>query len=173
MNFVECVSLLGSCIAVAIAFATLQQNRNIIEESNRAYIVFYIEKRRNETWCSLVIKNFGKSSGILKLLQITPNLDYSKTKLEINWKPITDYSNVFFAPGQSIRSIFLFDDAYPDKEFNILVEYESNNRTYKESYPLTIDIFSSYLEANTDFNDSTEALKAINGSIRELSERVH
>lgn len=170
MNFVECVSLLGSCIAVAIAFATLQQNRNIIEETNRAYIIVFVEKIRSQSPPAIVIKNCGKTGGTLLSVLFNPPINFLNTQLYYEHDPLSDYKNIFIAPGQSLRTLFPFGDL-KQKIFTIETKYESNGKQYIENYIINTNYIDTYLESNTEIHSFKQGLAEINKSIRELSDK--
>ena len=73
-------STLISVISIGIAVATLKQSNYITRESNRADIVFFIDKKRTESFYSLIIKNFGNSSGKVIDIDMNPKLSYENSR---------------------------------------------------------------------------------------------
>ncbi|KAI3350759.1 hypothetical protein FDB30_03650 [Clostridium botulinum] len=164
-------SSLLSLISVCIALGTLKQTNKISLDSNRAYIIFYIDKNRAESSSNLVIKNFGKTGGKLISLTLDPTLDYEKSKIGVLVKPITNYSNIFLAPGQSIKSAFFFE-SYPDTKFNISISYETCGKLYNESYTIDLDYYESILEASPTAKDTNSILKQISQNIGQVSDKL-
>lgn len=164
-------STLISIVSIFIAIATLKQNSYFTREASRANIVFYIDKKRTNSCYSLIIKNFGNSPGRLLEIDVTPKLSYKKTNLSINMKTLTECSNIFLAPSQSISSIFDFRE-YDDKEFKIKIKYETLGKIYIESYTINLDYRDNVLIEKPTIRDTASALKHINESIRELSDRL-
>ncbi|AFA49855.1 hypothetical protein [Acetobacterium woodii] len=172
MQGFEAISLLVAFIALIISLATLQQNRNIVEESNRAYIVLYIDRERPDDYKSIVLKNFGKTSGILLSVEFDPPLPVDKSKIHRNNRPLlTDFKNIFFAPGQSFKTHFDLknDDA---QIFNVIVIYETLGRTIKESYSIDLTFRKSLYRLKTDAETELDALKTISQSILEVSDKL-
>ncbi len=171
MNFVECVSLLGSCIAVAIAFATLQQNRNIIEESNRAYIVVYVETLRTQVPQLIIIKNCGRMAAHIHSIKFDPSLNYIDTTIAENKDPLEDYQNISIAPNQSFQILFSFHELNDNKHFRVTVKYECNSKIYNDMFTIDTSYFNFDLRSNPKIESFKQGLGEINKSIRELSER--
>ncbi|MDB8564562.1 hypothetical protein [Turicibacter sanguinis] len=160
-----------SIASIIIAVATLRQTNKITKESARAYIVFYIKKERAQSDYSLIIKNYGQSGGKLISIDIDPPLSYDKSCYAIDRKVITDHKNIFLAPGQSLKSVFSFRQ-YPDTFFNVKVTYETLGEIYTDTYSINLDYTDSILQSEPTIRDTAEALKQINKSIREVSDKL-
>lgn len=160
-----------SIVSVFIAIATLKQNYKITLEANKADIMFFISKDRSTKSHSLIIKNFGKSSGELIDLELTPPLSYEKSKLRSIEKSITEYKNIFLAPNQSIKSNFYFID-YPDKIFNVTITYKTLGRIYKNNYTIDLNYFDSVVTTSPSINNEVDALRSIRDSILEVSDKL-
>ncbi|MBC3796460.1 hypothetical protein [Acetobacterium tundrae] len=169
-NF-DAISLLVAFIALAISFATLQQNRNIVEESNRAYIVLYIDRERPDDYQSIVLKNFGKTSGVLLSVIFDPPLLAEKSKINQSIPLLTDHKDIFFAPGQSFKTHFDFRN-YENKLFKVSICYKTLDRIYKESYPIDLTYRQSLLRFDNEDNTELDALKTISQSILEVSDKL-
>ena len=161
-----------SIVSVIIAILTLKQTNKITEESNRANIVFFIDKNRTSLAYSLVIKNFGNSSGKLISIDLNPKLSYEKSKFKLNSPILTESKNIYLAPNQSISSAFPFAD-YPDRKFDVTIKYKTLNKIYTESYTLDLSYTESVFTTSTKVENSIEALKNINESIREVSDKLN
>lgn len=165
------VSSLIAIISIIISVATLRQSKKISLESNRANIVFFFHKNKSETSHRLVIKNFGKSSGKLLSIHISPNLSYSNSNMNTKRPLITDCSNIFLAPNQSVYSCFDFRN-YPDKVFNVSIKYETMNKIYTEEYTLDLSFRESILVTKPAISDELDGLKRINDSIQTLYDNI-
>ncbi len=164
---------LFSLIAIIISVATLKQSNNAITESSRANIMFYIDTLTGGQ-NYLVLKNFGNSVGKVLDIDISPNIQYSKSNDNAKMSVITEFTNITLAPGQYIKSWFDFTD-YPDKIFNVKLKYETLGKTYEENYTLNISYINSidYLSVySLDVVDEKEALLKINNSLLRLNEKL-
>ncbi|MDU8964579.1 hypothetical protein [Clostridium tertium] len=161
-------SSLLSFISVIIAVVTLKQTNYITRESNRANLVFYINKNRTEIWPSLIIKNFGNSPGKLLKLEIDPPIK----ELNKSRKLITDYTDLFLAPNQSISSLFDIN-SLDAKLFNVKITYETLGKTYTDSYSINYEYRSSVIYTKTKTKTIEDALDKVNESIRELSDKLN
>ena len=166
-------SLITSIVAIVISVKTLKQSNYAIEEDSRANIMFYIDTLTGGQ-NYLVLKNFGNSFGKILDIDISPNIQYSKFEDSQPMSAITEFSNITLAPGQSIKSLFDFNE-YPDKIFEVTIKYKTLGKTYTENYTLNISYINSidYLSTSSlDVKDETEALLKINNSILRLNEKI-
>ena len=169
-DIIEIISIIAnlttSIIAIVISMLTLKQSSEAIIESSRADIVFYIDTLTGAQQF-LTIKNFGKSVGKVLDIKITPELNYSKNPI------LVDYTNILLAPNQCVKSWFPFSD-YPDKRFDVYIKYETLGKPYEYNY--TIDL--SYIKAidylyksPTDVQSEKSALVDIGNTLRRISEK--
>lgn len=165
------VNIFVSIATITIAISTLKESTRVALDSKRAYISFFIIENRSRLTKTLVIKNFGNSGGKLLNITLDPPLDYSKSKPSIRIKCITEFTNIYLAPSQSIKSEFIFKD-YPDKKFNVTVEYETCNNIYKESYELDIEYLDVIVTNCPSPTSEIDALRKINSSIQEVSDKL-
>ena len=156
-----------SIVSVCIAIATLKQTNYIARESNRANIVVYMNKNRAESWPSIFIKNFGQSPGKVLNIEINPSLENSITSKKF----ITDYTDLFLAPNQSISTIVDIRNIDP-KIFTINITYETLGKIYSESYTINFEYRSSVLYSYSQPKNTDDILKEINKSIREVSDKL-
>lgn len=167
-------SLATSIIAIVISVKTLKQSSNAIVESSRANIVFYIDTLTGGQQF-LTVKNFGNSVGEILSVNISPKLDYSNhPKMPKKHNPVLiDYKGILLAPSQCVKSWFPFSE-YPDKVFDIHIEYKTLGKIYKADYPINL----SYIEAidyiyktPLDVKNETSALIDIGNTLRRISEK--
>lgn len=162
-----------STIAIIISVITLKHSSKTTFESSRANIVFYVDTLTGGQQF-LTIKNFGNSLGTIINIDISPKPDYSKSpKLkDVSVPVITNYTDISLAPNQCIKSWFPFSQ-YPDKKFNITVQYKTLGKTYTENYPIDISYIEAidYIRKTSVPNDIPHALKDINETLQNISER--
>lgn len=164
-----------SWISIIIAVKTLKQNSKMITDNTRAHILFYIDYHPQTNTYYLVIKNFGNSTGKLKYIEITPNLDWNKTKHKSDINVLTNTKDLLLAPNQKVSSYFEFED-YPDTIFDVKLAYETQKTTYTESYTIdlsyirNLDWLHSY-SFDDDSKDYKNVLYKINNSILEISQK--
>lgn len=170
------ITACGVLSSIIISVKTLKQNNEMIEESSKAHIIFYVDYHPQTSRYYLVIKNFGNSVGELLNVEVTPKLDWQKCNFKQDIKPLTESTNVLLAPNQKISSWFDFND-YPDKIFNVKLTYKTINKIYTENYKIdlsfidNLDWLHNYaFDDNTD--DYKEVLYRINNSILEVSDRI-
>ncbi|WP_163222159.1 hypothetical protein [Clostridium sporogenes] len=166
------LSSAATTITAYLAYSNLKEFKETRIDESRAYIVFYITHHRNRACHSLVLKNFGKSAGKVISIKINPELDYNKSKLKLNKPLFLKSTNIYLAPNQAIFSAFDFTN-YPDKVFDISIEYESLGKIFKENYQIDYSFNGSILTSTPSIKDVPSGLKAINQSIEELNEIFH
>lgn len=169
------ITLLGIITSLVISICTLKQNSKVIEDSNKANIILYIDFNPTTSRYYIIIKNFGHSVGKLISIKITPKLNWKKTKFNQDMKPITDSKNVLLSPNQKIASWFDFKD-YPDRKFKVTLKYESLEKLYTNEYEIDlsfVDNIDWLIQYSFDDNtqDNKEALYKINNSIQDLTDK--
>lgn len=169
------ITFLGIIVSIIITIVTIKKNSKIIKESNRAQIIFYIDYNPACDMYFLIIKNFGKSIGKLLKLQVTPKLDWQKTKFKQDMIPLTEATDILLAPNQKVSSWFDFKE-YPDRVFDVVIEYETLNEVYKDNYKIdlnyigNIDWLTPYA-LDDHSKDNKAVLYKINNSIRDLTDK--
>ena len=170
------ITLISIIVSIIIAIKTLKHNSKMIENSTRAYILFYIDYHPQTKKYYLVIKNFGKTAGKLIKLNVSPKLNWELCEFKQTLTPLTESKNVLLTPNQKISSWFDFD-GYPDKQFDIYIEYSCNNKIYNENYSIDLSYIDNHEWLHKySFDDTTDDYKKvlyqINNSILELSENI-
>lgn len=163
------LSALATIIIALLTYSNLKEFKETRIEENRAYIVFYVVPSSSKIFHNLILKNFGKSAGKVLSLKIDPPLDYQKSSSlnDFNKPLFFESSNIYLAPNQFITSAFDFRN-YPDKIFNITIEYESLGRVFKESYQIDYSFVQNTISASPSIKDIPKGLQHINESIQEL-----
>lgn len=165
------VTTITSIVAIAISVKTLKQNSIMIENSTRPYIQIYgIKTSLGVPTYTLVVKNFGQSSGTIKSFK--SNIDLAIISLDVNKMPFSCIENTTLAPTQSLRA-----DVNPKKMPNNIVfdiEYQSATRTYKETININFQVEKDITLTKTNFNSSNnkeDRLKEISYSLQEFLKR--
>lgn len=169
------ITFLGIIVSSIIAVISIKQNSKMIEETTKANIVMYIDYSPVSNKYYIIIKNFGNSIGKLISINIQPKLDWEKAEFKNKIKAITESKNVILAPKQKIGSWFEFNN-YPDRKFNVDIEYETMGKIYKNAYSIDLDYIENIdwttqyaIDDTTDNNK--EVLYKINRSIQDLSDK--
>lgn len=171
MDWVAILSVIFTDLSLLIGVKTIKQNNKINKEANRAYIVFYIRKSYGTNEYFLNIKNFGKTEGKLLDIQLSPKLSYEKTEILKDIRDIkllTEMKDVYFAPNQCITSYFPFEE-YLDRNFNVLIRYETLNEIIEDNYSINIDYIDWAIDYNTNINSEKQFWNNINKNIKEIS----
>lgn len=168
---VTITSTIIACIAAIFTYKNLSEIRKQFFEQNRGNLVFYFDNLKTSSNYSLILKNFGNSPAKLISLEIQPELDWNKTSTGIpDSFNITNCKNVFLAPNQHISTIFDFEN-YEDQIFQISISYETCGKTISESYTLDLQFAKHLLYTEPEIKNELSALKQINKSIQQFSDR--
>ena len=169
------ITFLGIIVSIIITIVTLRKNSKATIEANRAQIIFYIDYNPACEMYFLIIKNFGKSIGRLIRIDIKQKLDWKKAKFSQEMATLTEAKNILLAPNQKVSSWFDFKD-YPDKEFNVEVEYITLDKKYVDKYTIDLNyinnidwLFPYPIDDHT--KDNKAVLYKINNSIRDLTDK--
>lgn len=134
------LSFLLAVISVVTVVITLKQNNKMLESNSRPYVVAYLVYQEAPSHIYLCIKNFGKTSAIVKSLNINPKLSlYKKSSNEI-------MNDTMLAPNQQIHFLISDDDKKSILhkgvfDFGIKIEYQDccTNKFYKEQYKMNME----------------------------------
>ncbi|MBU5305486.1 hypothetical protein [Eubacterium callanderi] len=169
----DIISLLIVLIALAIALATLQQNRNIHEESNRPYITVYLEtiKTMDKANDYVILKNFGNTGAYIDKLVVTPPYKSLLPHTDLTFFDACE--NLFVAPGQSFITMpYLPKHQNPikikDRTFEL--EYHTASRTYKET--ITLNEFATRFQVTSDGDYKKAADLSINEVIAKSTAEI-
>lgn len=170
-DWIQTISAFATVITLLITILNLIEIKKQYFEQNRGQIIFSIERLRNEALSHLIIKNYGNSSAKLIKIEISPVLNWDKTKLAMpNIYNITKSENVMLPPNKAIISRFDFRD-YPDKEFTVKIEYETCNKKYIDEYNINLNYETFIVQTNPNITQTEQGLKEINNSIQQLSDK--
>jgi hypothetical protein len=166
------ISVFGSLAVAVITFLNLRELKITRQEEVRAYVTLYFEKFRTDYLQSIILKNFGKSSALVKNIQVEPNLEYSKGRMnDLKQKCLTDCKNIYLAPNQSIKSVFDLSP-YLNQTIKVSLTYLTCGRTITENYDIDMSYHDLILTANPSIKNPLEGLSQINESIREVSDKL-
>lgn len=132
-----------SVITVVI---TLKQNNKMLESSSRPYVVAYLVYQEAPSHIYLCIKNFGKTSALVKSLKFEPKFSlYKKTSNEL-------MNNTMLAPNQQLH--FLVSDEDKEKiirengfDFSVDIQYQDccTDKVYAETYKINMEYVMTVL----------------------------
>lgn len=135
-----------AAISVVTVVITLKQNNKMLESNSRPYIVAYLVYQEAPSHIYLCIKNFGKTSAIVKSLDINPEFSlHKKTSSEL-------MNNTMLAPNQQLHFLVLNEDK--DKiihenvfEFSVNIVYQDccTNKVYTENYKMNMEYVMTVL----------------------------
>ena len=174
----DALTFISSLIAIYFTYANLKEMRKQLHEQqnqyfeqNRGNLIFYIQKSSTGTSHDLIVKNFGNSPAKLLSLKINPDLDWSKIdRPNISNFNITKLKNIFLAPQQHIETVFNFND-FKESELDVEICYSTCGKEFKEEYKVDINYLRRVLTVEPKIDNELSALKNINKSITNLSNR--
>lgn len=161
------ITAITSIIAIFISIKTLKQNNLMIESSSRPYIQIYgLKTDLGFPSYTLVIKNFGQSSGTIK--NFKSNIDLSVISLDSAKAPFSYIQNTTLAPNQSLRADV--DAKKMPNKIEFEIEYQSSTHTYKETMNINFEVEKEIVLSKTNFIHNSEAdrLKEISYSLQEF-----
>ena len=140
------LSFLLATISVVTVVITLKQNNKMLESDSRPYVVAYLVYQEDPSHIYFCLKNFGKTSAIVKSLNITPVFSlYKKTCNEL-------IDNTMLAPNQQLHFLVSNDDKEKiinenEKNFFVVAEYEDccTGKIYKDSYNMNMEYITTVL----------------------------
>lgn len=155
----EAVSLLISLVAVAISLATLVQNRNMVEESTRPYIVFRtITTFFKDPKIVFMIKNYGETAAIISSLTTEPHL----STYQVRDKAIPPFNRIIgslLAPGQSQICHINKDAIEKNPVLNVTISYKTKFREYSDTFEINLaGEFDNYLTRSTKPGNELEII---------------
>lgn len=168
MDASDIISSLIALIAVVISIATLQQNRNMLEESTRPYIAVYVTETNFQNPTKyLVVKNFGQTGALITKFETNPDLIlYS---LSANLRPFGKIENSFLSPGQSHVCNIDFAKARSNCNVSFEIMYETKYKKYADSITLNLVAESDNLTSRASTED--KELEIISYTLQSLVER--
>lgn len=133
-------------ISVITVVITLRQNNKMLESNSRPYVVAYLVYQEASSHIYLCIKNFGKTSAVVKSLNINPEFSlHKKTSNEL-------MNDTMLAPNQQLHFLVLNEDK--EKiihegvfEFSVDIKYQDccTNRIYSETYKMNMEYVMTVL----------------------------
>ena len=166
INAILCVlSFVLAGISVVTVVITLKQNNKMLESNSRPYVVAYLVYQEAPSRIYMCVRNFGKTSAIVKSLKIEPDISlYKKTCSEV-------IHNTMLAPNQQLHFIvsnedkerIIYDNLFM---FSVEIEYQDccTEQNYVEHYDISMEYIMSVLSAqhsNTSLSPEQNALRNI------------
>lgn len=158
-----------AAISVITVVITLRQNNKMLEADSRPYVVAYLVYQESPNHIYLCIKNFGKTSAIVKSLNIDPEFSlHKKTSSEL-------MNNTMLAPNQQLHFLVLNEDK--DKiihenifEFFVDIKYQDccTNKIYSETYKMNMEYVMTVLSVEHNKTSLTPEQNALHNIERIL-----
>lgn len=159
------ISLLTVMTSIVIAVLTLRQNSRMLEEESRPYISVYGEITFfQDAHYYIVVKNFGRSGGIIESFEVSPSLP----KDGVSRTPFQHMTGTTVAPGQAFRA--LIDVKNTDVMlYEFSIRYRWGKRIYTDTVTVNVEAHADILLARA----STEGkeLRTISYTLQDLVER--
>ena len=163
------LSFLLAAISVVTVVITLRQNNKMLESDSRPYVVAYLVYQEAPSHIYLCIKNFGKTSAIVKSLKIEPEFSlHKKTTNEL-------MNGTMLAPSQQLHFLVSVEDK--DKimhdnvfQFSVAIEYQDccTNKIYNESYKMNMEYVMTVLSVQHKQTNMTPEQNALHNIERIL-----
>lgn len=166
INAILCVlSFVLAGISVVIVVITIRQNNKMLEANSRPYVVAYLVYQEAPSRIYMCVKNFGKTSAVVKSLKIDPDISlYKKTCSEV-------IHNTMLAPNQQLHFIVSNEDKeriIRDNLFSFSVDIEYHDccteQSYIEHYDMSMEYVMSVLSSrysNTGLSPEQNTLRNI------------
>ena len=148
----------------------LFQNKQIIENSKRAFIIMYKDTISiNSPIEYLVIKKSGNTTA--HITSITYNQEHIDKLSDLKLNKALEYLNDWYiAPNQFYKIPFRSNDSGL-KNISFKVEYLSGKKKYSETF--IINIQQDYGIASGKQHSQNQELKEISNAIQELIKRIN
>lgn len=163
------VALSLGVISIFISIKTLQQNRQMIEDSTRPYIVVYVTQTNFDLPLKyLVVKNFGSSGAQMHFFNC--DFDLSQLSLVKNQIPFSEIQHSYIAPNQSFVCAIDYDKIVPsNKHITFNFSYSSGTNTYTEQ--IKLNLLANEGNLHEKIAPENEELKTICFTLQELVEK--
>ena len=156
------LSFVLAAISVITVVITLKQNNKMLESSSRPYVVAYLVYQEAPSHIYLCIKNFGKTSAIVKSLKFEPEFSlHRKTSNEL-------MNNTMLAPNQQLH--FLVSDEDKEKiihenvfDFSVDIQYKDccTDKVYAETYKINMEYVMTVLSVEHNRTNLTPEQNAL------------
>ncbi|AUM96335.1 MULTISPECIES: hypothetical protein [Clostridium] len=157
------ISFIISIVSIFIAIASLRQTNKITKEANRPDVVIYLQctQTQNIQHKYLVIKNFGKTSAIIKNICCSREVDFCR-----GLNPFENLINNTLAPGQSLCTICDFKNN--DNSFSCNIDYKNGLDNYSGSFLLNPRFTKGLLYSNNTSSHLSTLEKTIINSTEQI-----
>ncbi|MDU6247476.1 hypothetical protein GOD95_11320 [Paeniclostridium sordellii] len=168
-DLLSTLSFVVSSGVAILTYLNLKEFKKSNLEDVRAQIVFFIEKNHPTLGYSLVIKNFGKSTGKVLDIKIDPEIQYPDNLVAKGI--LLDYKNVLLAPGQAIVSSFDFKN-YTNETFTVYIKYQTCNKVFEDSYDIKFSMLKKLVFKVPESYNEVDGLDQINRTLLGISNKL-
>ena len=164
------LSFILAVISVVTVVITLRQNHKMIEESNRPYITVYGDETNfSSPQFYVIIKNFGKTGGVIESLEC--DIDLSKYSYQTGITPFQNIVGTLIAPNQNIVCNIDNRKLGEDKVhiINFTIKYKANGKIYCEKYPVNYLALKKNITTKSSTQD--KELKIISYTLQEMVQK--
>lgn len=163
-----CVAIILGLISMIISIAALIQNSRVIKQSNMAQIEIFPFKIYGNFVPRIRIQNFGKTTGIITNIEVTPNIPENTPT-----NPFPYYIGLSLAPNQSFTSVFASpgNAKPPLEEFDVEITYKTLGETIKSKHHINYNFLKGHNETTSNPKDANKELHEINQSIQGLLQK--
>lgn len=136
--FAAVAALIVGAISCIISVITLFQNKKMIEDESRPYIVVYgVVTQFGMPVLRIVVKNFGKTHATIDSFSVSPEIR------ELAGKSLFQHlAKTPFAPGQSIAAPINAQDPDLPAMVQFTIKYHNGRKKYHDVFNLNIDAYA-------------------------------
>ena len=139
-------SFILAVISIIIVVITLKQNNKMLEANSRPYVVAYLVYQESPSHIYLCIKNYGKSSAIVKSLKIEPEFSlHKKSSNELmNGTMLAPNQQLHFLISNNDKNKILYENIF---DFTVAIEYQDvcTKKNYIETYKINMEYVMTVL----------------------------
>lgn len=164
------LSLILAITSIITVVLTLKQNNKMIESNSRPYISVYGDMTNfSDVQFYIIVKNFGKSGGMIK--SFSCDIDLSKYNYGLPVTPFENIKGTMIAPNQNI--VCNIDSKKLNNDninvLNFTISYEFCGKIYNETYPINFGAFKKNI--TTKISTKDKELKTISYTLQEMVQK--
>lgn len=171
INAILCIlSFLLAAMSIIFVIITLKQNNKMIEAESRPYINVYGEQVNfSSLQYYLVIKNFGKSGGLIEKMECSIDLKKYTYVKDIN--PFATIKGTMIAPNQNFVCAIDYQKLSDDeiKSFDFDIVYSFSGKKYEEKYTINYEAHRKNVTMKSSTSD--KEIKTISYVLQEMVQK--
>lgn len=174
MSILTLVYVVATIVIVIYNRKSIRELQKTREEESRPYLFAYLDKDPRDICFYLRVKNFGKTSGKVEEISISPQMKFAKDK-EIG----QFLNNVILAPNQLLQFILIErNKETAQKTYDVCIRYHQTNdskRIYEEKYSLLTQ-YSAQMgytdNSSSNLSEEGNALKNIANYLDSIRNKI-